>query len=104
MQIIGSITKDANAPARPAAGSREFDQAADLVVSVSQEAAFKDAGESMRSITVILAQQEDGPRAPFGHKEAFEGGRQVGQIAVYVMIATIVIWGLFKFGAKLFKK
>lgn len=59
-------------------------------------------GEIETSVPVNLAQQGGGPL--YGHNDAYEGGRQVGQIAAYVMIGTIVLWGVFKYGAKLFKK
>ena len=59
-------------------------------------------GEFESSMPGILAQQ--GGRPLYGHNEAYEGGRQVGQIAAYIMIGTIVLWGAFKYGAKLFKK
>ena len=30
------------------------------------------------------------------HREAYEGGRKVGQIAFYVMLGVIVLWGIGK--------
>jgi hypothetical protein len=56
----------------------------------------------MDSVPLILAQQQ--PGAPYGHTEAYAQGQQVGQIAAYVMIGAVVIWGVFKFGARLLKK
>lgn len=45
------------------------------------------------SVPLVLAQQR-GPTD--GHREAYEGGRKVGAITVYAMVAAILIWGLFK--------
>jgi hypothetical protein len=56
----------------------------------------------MDSVPLILAQQQTG--APYGQTEAYEHGQQVGQIAVYVMIGAVVIWGIVKCGARLLKK
>ena len=49
------------------------------------------------SVPLVLAQQGVPTN---GHREAYEGGRKVGEITVYAMVAAILIWGLFK----LFKK
>ena len=42
------------------------------------------------SDTVLLLAQT------FGHRDAYEGGKTVGQITFYVMLGVIVIWGLPK--------
>ncbi len=47
-----------------------------------------------RCMWLVLAQQGNAP--PYGHNEAYENGRQLGQITVYVMIAAVVLWGLGK--------
>ena len=44
------------------------------------------------SFPVVLAQQPGG--TPSRNREAYEGGQQVGQIAVYVMAAAVVVWGV----------
>ncbi len=59
-------------------------------------------GAVTSAVSSILAQQGDGPL--YGHKAAYEGGQQVGQITIYVMIGAVVLWGIAKVGAKLFKK
>ena len=48
-------------------------------------------------LPVVLAQQ-GGPT--YGHREAYEQGRKIGDIMVYAMVAAILIWGL----SKLFKR
>jgi hypothetical protein len=45
------------------------------------------------TVPLVLAQQ-GGPT--YGHRDAYEGGRKVGEIMVYVMFAAVLIWGLLK--------
>jgi hypothetical protein len=49
------------------------------------------------SVLLLLAQQ-GGPTD--GHREAYEGGRKIGEITFYAMVAAILVWGL----VKLFKR
>ena len=50
----------------------------------------------------LLAQQNSGPL--YGNREAYEGGRKVGEIAVYVMIAVVVVWGVSKLVTRFLKR
>ncbi len=50
--------------------------------------------ELINQTVVVLAQQ---PHVPLDrHREARQGGRMVGQIAAYVMVAVIVLWCIIK--------
>jgi hypothetical protein len=44
-------------------------------------------------MTVVFAQQSD---PMYGHRDAYENGKKVGQITVYVMVGAILIWGVLK--------
>jgi hypothetical protein len=73
-------------------------RAGEIVWSKQGEIELNWIGTTSNSVWLVLAQQGNSPL--YGNNEAYENGQQVGQIAVYVMLAAVVLWGV----ASLIKK
>jgi hypothetical protein len=51
----------------------------------------------MESFGSALLAQEAG-RPPFGHSDAYEAGRKVGELTFDAMIAAVLAWCIIKYG------
>ena len=60
-----------------------------------------DRCDPMSDTRPIVLAQQGGPT--YGHRDAYEGGRKVGEITFYVVVGVLVIWvvkKLFQFIAE----